>query len=250
MALLTEEDVRRMSNDGARGPVVVRQGEVLTPGARDYLRSHKVEVVYPQGRPEGDGQTAPAARYRTLFGAGLTEKPEHMTHLKGNVLVFKDHPRIAFRGWIDLLEAEIALTQLTCAQAGYGTAAEELEEVLGFVRRYIRFDVLDEPMGEVRLCGYTPEQLREYSHYPEKHFGQPHFLVHYTDGAAILAVNRLRTVVRQTELAAYAAFRDGDGNVAREDMILGLNRLSSLMWIMMIKLKAGKYERDTHTKPG
>ena len=74
--------------------------------------------------------------------------------------------------------------------------------------------------------------------------------MHYTDGAAILAVNRLRTVVRQTELAAYAAFRDGDGNVARGDMILGLNRLSSLMWIMMIKLKAGKYERDTHTKPG
>ena len=27
----------------------------------------------------------------------------------------------------------------------------------------------------------------------------------------------------------------------RPDMILGLNRLSSLMWIMMIKLKAGKY---------
>ena len=30
-----------------------------------------------------------------------------MTHLRGNVLVFKDHPRIAFRGYIDLLEAEI-----------------------------------------------------------------------------------------------------------------------------------------------
>ena len=89
----------------------------------------------------------------------------------------------------------------------------------------------------------TPEQLREYSHYPEKHFGQPHFLACYTDGPALLAVNKLRTVVRQTELAAYAAFRDADGNVTRGDMILGLNRLSSLMWIFMIKLKAGRYER-------
>ena len=26
------------------------------------------------------------------------------------------------------------------------------------------------------LTKLTPEQLREYSHYPEKHFGQPHFL--------------------------------------------------------------------------
>ena len=31
MALLTEEDVRRMSDNGARGPVVVNRGEVLTP---------------------------------------------------------------------------------------------------------------------------------------------------------------------------------------------------------------------------
>ena len=95
----------------------------------------------------------------------------------------------------------------------------------------------------IELCGYTPEQLREYSHYPEKHFGQPHFLACYTDGPALLAVNKLRTVVRQTELAAYAAFRDADGNVTRGDIILGLNRLSSLMWIFMIKLKAGRYER-------
>ena len=50
-------------------------------------------------------------------------------------------------------------------------------------------------------------------------------------------------ITPQTELAAYAAFRDADGNVTRGDMILGLNRLSSLMWIFMIKLKAGRYER-------
>ncbi|WP_186566946.1 ATP-binding protein [Lawsonibacter celer] len=250
MALLTLEDVRAMSNNGTRGPVVVRRDQVLAPGARDYLQEHRVEVVYPQGKPEetsgkpgGSGGAAPA-KYRTLFGAQLNEKPEHMTHLKGNVLVFKDHPRIAFRGMIDLLEAEILLAQQAAAEEGYRTLTEELEEVLSFVRRNIRFDVLDEPVGEVRLCGYTPEQLREYSHYPEKHFGQPHFLVHYSDGPALLAVNKVRTVVRRTELAAYGAFRDADGNVAREDIILGLNRLSSLLWIMMIKLKAGKYERS------
>ena len=37
MALLTEEDVRRMSNQGTRGPVVVNRDQMLTPGARDYL---------------------------------------------------------------------------------------------------------------------------------------------------------------------------------------------------------------------
>lgn len=242
MALLTEEDVRRMSGGGTRGPVVVRAGEVLTPAARDWLREKKIEVVYPQGQTEGGER--PSARYRTISGAVLAEKPEHMTHLKGNILVDKDHPRIAFRGCIDSLEAEILLAQQTCAGAGYPTLAQELEEVLAFVRRFIRFDVLDEPVGEIALCGYGPDELREYSHYPEKHLGQPHFMPHYTDSPAILAVNKVRTEVRRTELAAYAAFRDADGGVKRPDMILGLNRLSSLMWIMMIKLKAGKYSRE------
>lgn len=243
MSLLTEADVRRMSNNGTRGPVVVNRDQVLTPGARDYLREHRVEVVYPQGKAPagGDALTAPPPRYRTLSGAALSEKPEHMTHLKGNLLVFKDHPRIAFRGMIDLLEAELLLAQQ--AAAAWPALAAELEEALAFVRRYIRFDVLDEPVGDITLCGYTPAQLREYSHYPERHFGQPHFMVRYTDDPALLAVNKVRTVVRQTELAAYAAFRDAEGSVSREDIILGLNRLSSLMWILMIKLKAGKYER-------
>ena len=238
MALLTEERVRQMSDNGTRGPVVVARGDVLTPSARSFLREHRVEVVYPQGKEE----VAPGtARYQTAFGVGLEEKPEHMTHLRGNILVFKDHPRIAFRGMIDLLEGEIALCQQVCVREGVPGLAEELEEVLDFVRRFIRFDVLSEPVGEVMLCGMTPEELRERSHYPEKYYGQGHFLIHYTDSPAILAVNKVRAVVRQTELAAYRAFRDENGGVARGDIILGLNRLSSLMWIMMIKLKAGKY---------
>ena len=234
MALLTEEDVRRMSDNGARGPVVVNRDQVLTPGAKDYLREHRVEVVYPQGRPEGAAK--PGSGGDSIAAADLTRDPNAQA---------KAHPRIAFRGWIDALEAEITLAQQAAAGEGCPALAEELEEVLGFVRRYIRFDVLDEPVGSIRLCGYTPEQLREYSHYPEKHFGQPHFMIRYTDGPALLALNKLRTVVRQTELAAYAAFRDPDGNVTRSDMILGLNRLSSLMWIMMIKWKAGQYRRQS-----
>ena len=238
MELLTREDVRRMSDNGTRGPVVVNKDQKLTPGARDWLAAHKIQAVFPQGR---DDPAAPAAaKYRTLFGATLNEKPEHMTHLKGNILVRKDHPRIAFRGMIDALEGEIMLAQQ--ASHEYPALVKELEEALALVRRLIRCDVLDEPVGELRLCGYDAGQLREYSHYPDKYLGQPHFLPAYTDGPALLAVNKVRTLVRQTELSAYAAFKDVEGNVPRGDIILALNRLSSLMWIMMIKLKAGQYE--------
>jgi ethanolamine utilization cobalamin adenosyltransferase len=240
MALLTEEEVKRMSNGGTRGPVVVSRNDVLTPSARSYLREKRVEIVYPQGEGEGTNGPSAGAKYRTLFGATLEEKPEHMTHLKGNILVLKDHPRIAFRGWIDLLEAELLLAQQTCQ--AYPKLVEELEESLSFVRNLIRCDVLGEPVGELKLCGYTAQELRTYSHYPERHLGQAHFLPSWRDGAPILEVNKVRTVVRQTELAAYTAFRDSNGGVEREDIIQALNRLSSLMWIMMIKLKAGSYE--------
>lgn len=238
MELLTREDVRRMSDNGTRGPVVVNRDQKLTPGARDWLAAHKIQAVFPAGRDDPAAPTS--AKYRTLFGATLNEKPEHMTHLKGNILVFKDHPRIAFRGMIDALEGEIMLAQQ--ASHDYPALVKELEEALALVRRLIRCDVLDEPVGELNLCGYDAGQLREYSHYPDKYLGQPHFLPAYTDGPALLAVNKVRTLVRQTELSAYAAFKDVEGNVTRGDIILALNRLSSLMWIMMIKLKAGQYE--------
>ena len=227
-----------MSDNGTRGPVVVNKDQKLTPGARDWLAAHKIQSVFPQGR-EDVGAPAPG-KYRTLFGATLNEKPEHMTHLKGNILVRKDHPRIAFRGMIDALEGEIMLAQQ--ASQDHPALVKELGEALALVRRLIRCDVLDEPVGELRLCGYDAGQLREYSHYPDKYLGQPHFLPAYTDGPALLAVNKVRTLVRQTELSAYAAFKDVEGNVTRGDIILALNRLSSLMWIMMIKLKAGQYE--------
>lgn len=36
-----------------------------------------------------------------------------MTHLNGDFLVVKDHPRIIFRGKLDTLESELILCQLT-----------------------------------------------------------------------------------------------------------------------------------------
>lgn len=244
MALLTEEDVRRMSNQGTRGPVVVNRDQMLTPGARDYLREHRVEVVYPQGEAAGEGAPSAPAKYRTLFGAALNEKPEHMTHLKGNVLVFKDHPRIAFRGWIDALEAEILLTQQAAAGEGYGALAGELEEVLGF----------GPALYPLRRAGRAGGGHRAVRLYAGSSSGSTPTILRNTSASPTFwpAIPTDPPCWRSTSCALWCgrpswpptpAFRDADGNVTRGDMILGLNRLSSLMWIFMIKLKAGRYER-------
>ncbi len=238
MALLTERDVQaNLRVHNGQKVLFLAKGDHLTPSARDWLDHRRIPIITGEksGRPDGD------RTYRTLFGAVLHEKPEHMTHLRADVLVFKDHPRIRFRGMIDTLEAEILLCQKTAAEDGWNTLVSELQQMLDFVRGLIPCDVLDKPLDVISLCGLDEQQLREQSHHPDKYFGQPHFMPSVDDSKTLLALNRVRTVVRQTELAAYDAFRDENGAVTRGDLILALNRLSSLCWLQMCKLKAGRY---------
>lgn len=204
----------------------------LTPAARDWLHGQGVEVLPAS-------EAAPKS-YTTSSGGTLTEKPEDMTHLAGNVLVPKEHPRIAFRGMIDTLEAQILLCQIIARREQHGQLAAYLQELLDFVRSLIRADVLGEAVAEVRLCGMDAAALRERSHFPAKFYRQPHFMPAESDGETMLRLNMVRTVVRHTELACLRAFRDTDGAVTRGDILLALNRLSSVCWILMIRLKAGE----------
>ena len=138
---------------------------------------------------------------------------------------------------IDALEAELLLAQE--AAAGHDALIVALQEVLDFVRSLIRADVLDEPVQTVRFLGLDDDGLREHSHHPEREEGQPHFLPTPDDPPILLRLNRLRTAVRQTELLACHAFSRPDGTLARPDLVKALNRLSSLCWILMIRVKRG-----------
>ena len=225
--LYTEENVKAAvrTQDGRR-VFWLKEGDRLTPSARDWLQREQIPL-------ETRKKT-----YTTLFGGEFTEKPEELTHLSGNLLVPKTHPRIAFRGQIDALEAEILLCQHDLREKPSLVAA--LQEMLDLVRSLIRADVLEEPVAQVHLCGLSDAELREHSHFPDKYYGQPHFLPAYTDGEAVLRLNRLRTKVRETELSCCRAFADADGKLRRVDILQALNRLSSLCWILMIRCKAGK----------
>ena len=132
-------------------------------------------------------------------------------------------------------EAELLLR----AQAADGPLRQTLCAMLDFVRSLIRADVLDEPVQTVRFLGLDDDGLREHSHHPEREEGQPHFLPAPDAPPILLRLNRLRTVVRQTELLACHAFSRPDGTLARPDLVKALNRLSSLCWILMIRVKRG-----------
>ena len=98
--LYTEDTVRQnLRNRQGKRVFYLGKGDTLTPGARDYLARERIEIL--------PAEMAKPDCYRLLSGATLTEKPEQMTHLNGDILVLKTHPRIRFRGAMDSLEAEL-----------------------------------------------------------------------------------------------------------------------------------------------
>ena len=227
--LYSQEAVRaNLRNRDGKRVFYLGKGDRLSWEARDFLARERIEVLpAEQAKPE---------EYRLLSGGILVEKPEHMTHLHSNVLVPKTHPRIAFRGAIDTLEGELLLAQIVLCKP----FDQQIGEALAFARRLIRCDVLDEPVGDEKLCGLSAAELRVRSHRPQEFYGQPHFMPSAGDGEPLLRVNRARCAARAAELAAVAAFSDREGNPTRPDILQGLNRLSSMLYIIMIQLKAGK----------
>lgn len=224
--LWDEQAVRaNIRNRDGKRVYYLGKGDQLTSTARDFLRRERIEILPgSQARPE---------RYRLLSGGYAEEKPEHMTHLNGEVLVPKTHPRIRFRGKMDTLEAELILCQLVP-----GAPEGALGEILDLSRKILRCDVLEEPLRQDTLCGLTQEEQRGRSHMPQDYYGQPHFMPQASDGSVIAGLNRARCFAREAELAAVEAFSDREGNLLREDIPKTLNRMSSMLYLLMIQEKA------------
>ena len=223
--LYTERAVRdNLRNREGQRVFYLGDRDTLTPGARDFLTRERIPVL--------PASEAKPAVHRLLNGAELAEKPEHMTHLRGNTLVYKTHPRIRFRGAMDTLEAELLL----CA-CQLPSVRRELEELLSLARELVRCEVLDQSVTARELCGLSQEQLRAHSHRPQDFYGQPHFMPQPGDGQVILLLNRCRCAARAAELEAARAFTDSDGNCLRTDLLQALNRMSSMLYILMIREK-------------
>lgn len=223
--LYNEESVRaNIRNRQGKRVFYLGAGDQLTSSARDYLNRERIGIL--------PGHQAKPEEYRLLSGGFLSEKPEHMTHLNGEVLVPKTHPRIRFRGKMDTLEAELILCQLADP-----ALTQPVGEVLDLARQILRCDVLEQPLPQQTLCGLTEDQLRRHSHFPQDYYGQPHFMPGAADGMVIARLNRTRCAAREAELSAVEAFSDREGNPTRPDLLRAMNRMSSMLYILMIERK-------------
>ncbi len=226
--LYDERTVRdNIRNRDGKRIFILGKDDRLTPSARDWLSRERIEIL--------SGEQAKNHSYRLQNGAVFTQKPEHMTHLHGNVLVPKTHPRIAFRGAVDTLESILLVCQWELEHW-----RKELQEILDLARKLIRCEVMDEAVGSTTLCGLSEQEIRTHSHFPQNYYSQPHFMPQWSDGRAVLLLNRARSACRETELAAAQAFTDAENNLIRPDILQAINRMSSMLYILMIREKAKK----------
>lgn len=254
MKVITEAILRDELRNTQPETFYIPEGKILSPAAREYLQQRKIKIAKgeapaapaPAPAQAPDSAAPPAAPipkfvdYET--GAFYMEKPEHMTHLHGNVLVMKNHPRILFRGKLDSLQAQIVLMQVQIAEKGEMKLCEDLDDILKVLREMMRCDVLNEPFTNEMIIGFTHQELRARSHDPMKYYKvQPMQLPDYTMGRSYALLNQLRAAIRETEVAAATAFRQGL-KCTRTDIIEELNRLSSAAHILMCKYTAGEYK--------
>lgn len=226
---------------------------MLTPAARDFLRERRITLKYisqnqpvPSDKvmsrtpiPVRDGKVY---YVNTEDGSELSRKPEELTHLRGNLLVSKIHPRIEFRGRIDSLIAYFMEVELIAEELGEAEILKDLETLLEYVKKILGAEVKDEPLEDIRLLGMDSKDIRYNSHNVKKTIGIDHPIPHYTMGRMCVALNRLRAEIREVELSAAHAFYDEEVICTRKDIIEGLNRLSSCVYILFCRKFGGYYD--------
>ena len=73
-----------------------------------------------------------------------------------------------------------------------------------FVQQILAHEVKDEPLPDITIFGMDSAALRYASHHLKEVFGIDHSVPHYSMGKICVALNTLRTFIRETELAAAA----------------------------------------------
>ncbi|MBQ7219467.1 MAG: hypothetical protein IJS28_00645 [Synergistaceae bacterium] len=159
------------------------------------------------------------------------------TSLNAHEYVPKSHARIALRGKLDSLNAQIIFLQTLSENHSY---ISDLEEVRQIVRGLQKHEACNEIFADTfGLWGLSDDEIHARSHNPKKYYGRGHIMPHHDMQKESAGVNLLRTLVREAELSACHAFPDDELGLCHV-----LNRLSSALYILMYKYLPDDYEHE------
>lgn len=253
MSVITEALLREHDKKNPHQPLKINKSDKLTPSAKEYLREQKRYQCHEESNPQKEMKQVPVQEneYRpfevvdTGFqpkfvsyydGGYYQEKPEWMTHLSGNQLVYKDDSRIVFRGKLDSIQSQILVTMHQLKDTKYPWLLENLDEMLQVMREILKAEVMETPYEIKNLFGLEDKDLRAHSHHPQKYYGIKHFVPNVEMGHEMVLINQLRSSLRELELVGINAFRNGS-KIEREDLLRVLNRMSSAAYILMCRMR-------------
>ncbi|MEA4852875.1 MAG: hypothetical protein VB082_01215 [Christensenella sp.] len=160
---------------------------------------------------------------------------ESMTCLYGSETAEKSHPQIALRGALDSLLARAVYTCAYARENGWEAETVELAEVVCVIRTLIGCEAGNKEPGIEKILGFSLEEAREASYFPEKYLHTQHYFPNEDSDLLSAVINMLRTEIRQTERACVCAGLDEYVNRGIQKV---LNRLSSIVYIIMLKHNA------------
>lgn len=257
MAVLTEALLRTKWKEGKFTVYHATKNEVITPSAREFLKEKGVELKVGEEIPSQDSKhihkvphpvhemeatsnlVEDSKRYKNYYtDEYYSEKPEAMTQIKANLLVFKDDPRIEFRGRIDSLEAEFLRGMLLMKYEKSEELFKGVKDIYLHLRKIMRAEVLGEPIKSFNILGKDYDEIRKITHRPKDYFSGGHLVLTGEEKSSVIHLNVLRTRVREVEILAVRTFKDGT-EVQRNDIVESLNRLSSAVYYLMLMAQYG-----------
>ena len=260
MPVITEGMLRKLDKEGQLEKIHITEKDILTPSAREFLNVKKIDFrikksqekfVNNEKTAENKVKDSPAnaseekvikkRQYRDyITGAVYDKKPEFMTQLFGDNLVVKNHKRIVLRGKFDILQAEII--KYWKKYEKNKKLESDFAQTYRFVRDLFISEMTDMEFQERDVLGYDIDTLKDITHNTVKYFKTGHlFEINVSFDEMVIDINCLRALSRECEVAAVDAFYK-EGKVERLDMLKALNRLSSILYLMMLKANNGDYK--------
>jgi ethanolamine utilization cobalamin adenosyltransferase len=133
---------------------------------------------------------------------------------------------------LDHLHARCVLCEAVALEQGNNDIACEIAKAAKAVRELICAEYTGNRKESLDIEGLTDEQIHKMSHNPKHYFGIDHFIVTGECGELMAKINLLRTEVRNVERYCVKEFSG-----IRDDIIKCLNRLSSYVYCIMLRLK-------------
>jgi ethanolamine utilization cobalamin adenosyltransferase len=257
---ITENCLRERFGLGRGSEIRLPAGSRLTPAAQDLLDERNIVVKYVDvaGRVflrETSSRRKPGLRRVHPLSGGVARRkgvrsgphaavsrngaqevaPYTPAYPDARAPVAKNDPRLKLCGKLDSVIALAVLIQTEFDPEGrYPTQARLLGDIRSALGNALKAEVDGGPMSPVFMGDMDEEMLHAVSHNPMKYLGHDHLLPEADQGARTARLNLLRAQIREAELYAADMYTARDGAVTRPDLMRGLNRLSSAVYVLML----------------